>query len=346
MSRLKVDNIETRSGNNVAMDNALQLKSYTTAQRDALPSPQAGDVIYNEDLGTIDFYDGSSWNSTSDSTFSFSVDFLVIAGGGGSSRSTSPGAGAGGYRSSWNNETSGGGGSSETTLTLSKGTNYGVVIGAGGTSVGSTRTNGNDSTFATITSTGGGQTAATGGSGGGGGYSSDNKGSGIANQGYRGGYGSYITSHDGSYNVGGGGGAGAVGSNSTTSKSGNGGAGQVSTISGASVTRGGGGGGGSDSYRNDDPGDGGSGGGGDGADENRNATAGTVNTGGGGAGGTNGGSGGVKDGSAGGSGVVIIRYPTNDATISIGAGLTSDTTTYGTDTIVTFTSGNGTVSFS
>ena len=36
MSRLKVDNIETRSGNNVAMDNSLQIKGYTTAERDAL----------------------------------------------------------------------------------------------------------------------------------------------------------------------------------------------------------------------------------------------------------------------------------------------------------------------
>ena len=78
MSRLKVDNIETRSGNNVAMDNALQLKSYTTAQRDALSSPQAGDTIYNSDEGTIDFYNGTSWNATSSSTFTFSAAFLVV----------------------------------------------------------------------------------------------------------------------------------------------------------------------------------------------------------------------------------------------------------------------------
>ena len=346
MSTLETNSIGKYSGNNVSVDNALNLKSYTTAQRDALTSV-AGDTIFNSETGTVDFYNGSSWNATSDSTFSFNCDFLVIAGGGGSSRSTAPGGGAGGYRASWNNEASGGGGSSETTLSLSKGTNYGVVVGAGGTSVEGTATNGSDSTFATITSTGGGKRNSDGGSGGGGGYNANNpRGSGIANQGYAGGYGSYITSHDGSYNVGGGGGAGAVGSNSTTSKSGNGGAGVVSTITGASVTRGGGGGGGSDSYRNDDPGDGGSGGGGDGADENRDATAGTVNTGGGGAGGTNGGSAGTKNGSAGGSGVVIIRYTTSDATISVGAGLTSSSTTYGADTIVTFTAGNGTVSFS
>ena len=59
MSRLKVDNIETRSGNNVSMDNALKLKSYTTSQRDALSSPEAGDTVYNSHTRTIDFYNGS-----------------------------------------------------------------------------------------------------------------------------------------------------------------------------------------------------------------------------------------------------------------------------------------------
>ena len=43
MSRLKVDNIETRSGNNVSIDDSLNLKTYTTTQRDALSSPAAGD---------------------------------------------------------------------------------------------------------------------------------------------------------------------------------------------------------------------------------------------------------------------------------------------------------------
>jgi len=45
MSRLKVDNIEARSGNNISMDDPLALKSYTNAQRDALSNPQAGDTI-------------------------------------------------------------------------------------------------------------------------------------------------------------------------------------------------------------------------------------------------------------------------------------------------------------
>ena len=50
MSRLKVDNIEARSGNNISMDDPLALKSYTTAQVEMLYLvPQAGDTIYNSD---------------------------------------------------------------------------------------------------------------------------------------------------------------------------------------------------------------------------------------------------------------------------------------------------------
>ena len=49
---------------------------------------------------------------------------------------------------------------------------------------------------------------------------------------------------------------------------------------------------------------------------------------------------------AGGSGVVILRYPTANATISVGAGLTHTSATSGSDTIVTFTAGTGNVQFS
>ena len=51
-------------------------------------------------------------------------------------------------------------------------------------------------------------------------------------------------------------------------------------------------------------------------------------------------------GYTGGSGIVVLRYATADATISVGAGLTSSSTTSGSDTIVTFTAGTGTVTFS
>ena len=61
MSTLETNSIGKYSGNNVSIDDALNLKSYTTAQRDALTSV-AGDMIYNSDDGTIDFYNGTSWN--------------------------------------------------------------------------------------------------------------------------------------------------------------------------------------------------------------------------------------------------------------------------------------------
>ena len=68
------------------------------------------------------------------------------------------------------------------------------------------------------------------------------------------------------------------------------------------------------------------------------------------AGGTGGGGGGTATnnsaGLAGGSGIVILRYPTTDGTISVGAGLTSSSATDGSDTVITFTEGTGTVSWS
>jgi len=99
-------------------------------------------------------------------------------------------------------------------------------------------------------------------------------------------------------------------------------------------------GGGSGADRGNGAGGGGAGGKGT-ASTTVAATAGTANTGGGGGGGGN-----ALGGANGGSGVVIIRYATADATISVGAGLTSSSATDGSDTVVTFTAGTGTVSFS
>ena len=53
MSELKTNQIATNDGNNVAIDNSLNLKSYTTTQRDALTSV-AGDMIYNS--GATEYY--------------------------------------------------------------------------------------------------------------------------------------------------------------------------------------------------------------------------------------------------------------------------------------------------
>jgi hypothetical protein len=43
------------------MSNSLNLKSYTTTQRNALTSA-AGDIIYNTTDSKAQFYNGSSWN--------------------------------------------------------------------------------------------------------------------------------------------------------------------------------------------------------------------------------------------------------------------------------------------
>tara|TARA_Y100001936_G_scaffold176673_1_gene173296 strand:+ start:746 stop:937 length:192 start_codon:yes stop_codon:yes gene_type:complete len=61
MASLKVNTISKVSGNNIAMQNSLNVKSYTTTQRNALTSA-AGDVIYNSTDNKVQFYNGSSWN--------------------------------------------------------------------------------------------------------------------------------------------------------------------------------------------------------------------------------------------------------------------------------------------
>ena len=60
MANVKVNTISKVSGNNVAMSNSLNLKSYTTTQRDALTSA-AGDIIYNTTDSKVQFYNGSAW---------------------------------------------------------------------------------------------------------------------------------------------------------------------------------------------------------------------------------------------------------------------------------------------
>ena len=61
MATLKVNTISKSSGNNVSMQDPLNLKSYTTTQRDALTSV-AGDMIYNETDSKVQFYNGTAWN--------------------------------------------------------------------------------------------------------------------------------------------------------------------------------------------------------------------------------------------------------------------------------------------
>ena len=62
MANVKVNTISKVSGNNVAMQVSLNLKSYTTTQRNALTSA-AGDIIYNTTDSKAQFYIGSSCNN-------------------------------------------------------------------------------------------------------------------------------------------------------------------------------------------------------------------------------------------------------------------------------------------
>ena len=61
MATLKVNTISKSSGNNVAMQCYLNLKSYTTTERNSLTSA-AGDIIYNTTDSKVQFYNGSAWN--------------------------------------------------------------------------------------------------------------------------------------------------------------------------------------------------------------------------------------------------------------------------------------------
>ena len=60
MANVKVNTISKVDTNNVAMQCAINLKSYTTTQRNALTSA-ACDVIYNTTDSKAQFYNGSSW---------------------------------------------------------------------------------------------------------------------------------------------------------------------------------------------------------------------------------------------------------------------------------------------
>ena len=288
-----------------------------------------GNITYDSTY----FYHTFLASGTFTPTTSLTADYLVVAGGGGSGygRDDSPpgsyssgGGGAGGLRSTVT--ATGGGGALESPLSLSTNTTYTVTVGAGGAGASTLDTQGSDgsnSVFSTITSTGGGGGGAvsndsssrlagrSGGSGGGGANSALGSGGGgsasPSDQGYAGGNGA---SGAPSYASGGGGGAGGVGANATTSVAGNGGVALAVSISGSSVYYAGGGGG--NGWAGGAGGLGGGtatagqkGGGGDGGyhPTATNGTAGTANTGGGA-----GGSYDTRGGVAGGSGIVIVRY--------------------------------------
>jgi hypothetical protein len=339
MSELKTNKISTNDQNNVAIDNALGLKSYDTAGRDALTSV-AGDMIYNTTTNKPQFYNGSAWADFGPAVAT--ISYLVIAGAGGGGTSYGGGGGAGGYRNSYASETSGANSSTETPITIfADGTStYVVTVGGGG----SVETSGNDSVFSSITSIGGGagETIANGvdGGSGGGGSGTNTGGSGTSNQGLAGAGGQ--DAGGGTASGGGGGGAGAAGTAApSTTVGGAGGNGLSSSIDTSATTRAGGGGGGAGNSGTG--GAGGTGGGGAGGGNSSTGTAGTTNTGSGGGGGSRFGA-----GAAGGSGIVILRWATADATIgATRTGLTDGgVQTDGSDSYIVFTAGTGTISFS
>ncbi|MBI3384566.1 LamG domain-containing protein, partial [Candidatus Gottesmanbacteria bacterium] len=261
-------------------------------------NPASGGITKTGDVmatgGTITYSGGYTIHTfKSSGTFTpnavMDVEVLVVGGGGGGGSGGSAyfggGGGAGGYR----------------TGTLSVTTQaYTITVGAGGTYTNSTNTvggNGGNSVFSTITSTGGGGGSAgasagqVGGSGGGGSYggSGQQHAGGAGNtpvttpsQGNNGG--NYTTGGQGSA----GGGAGGAASGLTA------GPGTASSISDSSVTYATGG-------TRESGGDA------------------TANTGNGGRGGRTVADGGPVGG-AGGSGIVIIRYPTTTATKMEGTG--------------------------
>ena len=234
-----------------------------------------------------------------------STEYLVIAGAGGSGMQHGGGGGAGGYRCSVSGETSGAGASAETALTLSTGSKT-VTIGAGGAasaSAGVDGSNGVNSVFDTITSTGGGgggsfissqnsvSDGAAGGSGGGAGsFSGSSAGCGYGNTGGAGTSGQGMAGGDSAYAGAGAGGASVVGEDgcgaSPGGDAGNGGAGQTSAINGTGTYRAGGGAGGSYGGSNQSSGSRGTAvhGGGNGGWGAESGTNGTANTGGGGGG--------------------------------------------------------------
>jgi hypothetical protein len=315
---------------------------------------------------------------------------VVAGGGGGGGCSNSgylsgAGGGAGGMRTSFGTGNVNGGLTPvESTLTLTPATSYSITVGSGGagmidsftqTAYGNQGVKGDDSVFHTITSTGGGgggamgatpyQSASSkggvGGSGGGSGFRNGPTGTGSAAtpygvtpaQGFVGG--SSGPPYSPGYATGGGGGAGgAGGAGGPNPANGPGGLGLENAITGTPTFYAGGGGG--STYRNQyaAPGPGGSGIGGDGGGSYIYVAgiggAGAANTGSGGGGGNAGSGAYSKAGGAGGSGVVILRFPISysapiETNISPAGGLTTSVSVDGSYRVVTYTcTTNATVS--
>lgn len=60
MATLKVNTIATSTGNNIAMQCPLNLKSLASAP--ATANSSAGDIYYNTTTNKVQFFNGTSWN--------------------------------------------------------------------------------------------------------------------------------------------------------------------------------------------------------------------------------------------------------------------------------------------
>ena len=257
------------------------------------------------------------------------VEYLVVAGGGGGGW-VGGGGGAGGLLTGTASF------SSNATVTIGSGGLASTNGGSAGSPTGNIGGNGSNSTFDSIVATGGGgggshpTTAAASGGSGGGAPSSGNSSSGAsASPSGQGNAGGNNSNSSPGYGAGGGGGAGAVGAAGTSTTGGNGGVGLQSNITGTNTYYAGGGGGAVQDGVNNPPtnvaGTGGLGGGANGSNNGAVVpTSATPNTGGGGGGGgtSKNGTGNwiYGNGSNGGSGTVILKYPTVN-TLTVGSGL-------------------------
>jgi hypothetical protein len=280
---------------------------------------------------------GTSNVITLSNTTPISVYYLAVAGGGGNGPGGGGGSGAGGYI--------------EKSLSINPGVQYNIIVGAGGSSTFGSNTsinnnlvlavgggsssggmNSSPAEYYTGPRNGGSGAGQTGGSPATGYYYQQSRGAGYDHpgpnqQGYPGGYnggqpGYYSYVHISGSGGGGAGGAGQGGSDDaqqtypgyiTGGRVGSaGGTGLASNITGTSTFYAGGGGGyGRFPVQSPGPGRGGAGGqggGGSGYSQGYNdGTPGTINTGGGGGGALN------EAGGTGGSGIVVIAYPTSVA---------------------------------
>ena len=273
------------------------------------PKATGGNIVAN---------DGTYWYHAFLSSGNFvpqtglTADVLVVAGGGGGGYERGGGGAAGGLLAF-------------TSQSLANGTNYACTVGSGGgagtgySNVGNT--NGNDSQFGSFTLVKGGGYGGSSGTAGGAGGSAGGSGMNTTNttvitnpsvsgQGFAGGSGGGTSSN---YAGGGGGGATAVGANANPSTGGAGASAYSSwglaTLTGQNVSGTywyAGGGGGGREYTTSSGGNGGGGGG-----SGSGGSSGIANTGGGGGGGSFYGFplAPAANAGAGGSGIIIIRYP-------------------------------------